>query len=154
MRRLALISLALLVALAAATGASARVARDIGAQAGQLEVQDGAGTVVISMQRGALIGRLDRGRLIVTTRKGGAEITVFGAEETTEPKENTVIYRGDELRFKIAGQGWRVGIQGVGLDASLVGRGAVTLKGTGMASFDGEPFRPWPFEFRSVVLGG
>jgi len=154
MRRLVFTALALLVGLTVAAGASARVQRDIGAQAGQLELQDGAGTVVISMQRGALIGRLDRGRLIVTDRRGAAEVTVFGAEETIETSERTTVYRGDELRFKIAGQGWRVGIQGVGLDASLVGRGVVTLRGTGTASFDGEPFRPWPLEFRSLVLGG
>ena len=154
MRRLVVIALALLVCLAVATGASARVLRDIGAQAGQLEVQDGAGTVVISMARGALIGRLDHGRLVVTDRRGAAEVTVFGAEETIETKERTTIYRGDEIRFKISGQGWRVGIQGTGLDASLVGRGVVTLRGTGMASFDGEPFKPWPLEFRSLVLGG
>jgi len=154
MRRLVFIALVLLVALTVAAGASGRVQRDIGAQAGQLELQDGAGTVVISMQRGALIGRIDRGRLIVTDKRGGAEVTVFGAEETIESKEHTTLYRGDELRFKIAGQGWRVGIQGAGLDASLVGRGVVTLKGTGTASFGGEPFRPWPVEFRSLVLGG
>ena len=61
MRRLVFTALVLLVGLTVAAGASARVQRDIGAQAGQLELQDGAGTVVISMQRGALIGRLDRG---------------------------------------------------------------------------------------------
>lgn len=154
MRRSAFTVFVFVLALAAATGASALADRDVAPPSGQLELQDGAGTVVIAMQRGVLIGRLDRGRLIVTDRRGAAEVAVFGAEETVTNGDKTTVYRGEELRFKIAGSGWRVGIQGVGLDASLVGRGVATLRGTGASSFGGEAFRPWPPEFRSLVLGG
>ena len=154
MRRLSIITLAFAVGLATAVGASARAEQEIGSQAGQLELQRGAGTVVVAMVRGAILGRFERGRLTVTNRKGGAtEITVFGAEETIE-RENGTIYRGQDIRFKISGLGWRVGIQAVGLDLSLVGRGVATLRGTGLVSVDGEPFRPWPPDFRSIVLGG
>ena len=153
MRRIVVLTLALAVGLVTAAGASARAEREIGSQAGQLELQHGAGTVVITMVRGAILGRFERGRLTVTNRKGAAEITVFGAEETVE-RENTTIYRGQDIRFKISGLGWRVGIQAVGLDLSLVGRGVATLRGTGVVSVDGEPFRPWPADFRSIVLGG
>lgn len=152
MRRLAVPSLALALALSLGAGASARVA---GSDAGSLEVQRGNGIVVIQMARGALIGRFSGGRMTVTSRRGGADVTVFGAEETVQLSDSTTVYRGRDVRFKISGTGWRVGIsQALGLDASLVGRGVATLRGAGTMSVDGAAFQPWPPDFRSVPLGG
>ena len=147
-RRLFVFSLALALVLAA--GASARVA---GSDTGSLEVQRGNGTVVVQMMRGALIGRFAAGRISVTSRRGGAEVTVFGAEETIQLNDSTTVYRGRDVRFKVSGQGWRVGIQALGLDASLVGRGVATLRGVGMMSVGGAALQPWPTDFRSVPLG-
>jgi len=149
MRRLILPVLALALVLAA--GASAR---DGGSDAGSLEVQHGNGIVVVQMARGALIGRFSGGRITVTSRRGGADVTVFGAEETIQVNDATTVYRGRDVRFKVSGQGWRVGIQALGLDASLVGRGVATLRGAGMMSVDGAAFQPWPLDFRSLPLGG
>ena len=148
-RRLSIFSLALALVLAA--GASARVA---GSDAGSLEVQHGSGIVVVTMARGALIGHFAAGRITVTSRRGAVDVTVFGAEETVQVNDSTTVYRGRDVRFKVSGQGWRVGIQALGLDASLVGRGVATLRGVGMMSVDGAAFQPWPADFRSVPLGG
>ena len=148
-RRLLIFSLALALVLAA--GASARVA---GSDTGSLEVQRGNGTVVVQMIRGALIGRFAAGRIAITSRRGAADVTVFGADETIQLNDSTTVYRGRDVRFKVSGQGWRVGIQAAGLDASLVGRGVATLRGGGTMSVDGAAFQPWPNDFRSLPLGG
>ena len=151
MRRLVVPLLALALLLVLAAGAPARVA---GSDAGSLEVQHGNGIVVIQMTRGALIGRFGSGRIAVTSRRGAAHVTVFGAEETVQVDDSTTVYRGRDVRFKVSGQDWRVGIQALGLDASLVGRGVATLRGVGMMSEDGAAFEPWPADFRSALLGG
>jgi hypothetical protein len=151
MRRLVVPLLALALLLVLAAGAPAGLA---GSDAGSLEVQRGNGIVVVAMTRGALIGRFGTGRIVVTDRLDAADVTVFGAEETVQVNDSTTVYRGRDVRFKVSGQGWRVGIQALGLDASLVGRGVATLRGVGLMSVDGAAFQLWPADFRSVLLGG
>lgn len=151
MRRLPLLTAGLALALALAAPAAARPL-----EAGSLELQNGSGTVVLTVARGAFYGSLERGRLVVTDGpRTPAEVVVSGAEEVIERDERTTVYRGRGIRFRISGGDWRVGIQGLGINGSVVGRGFVTLRGeAGALSIDYGPFRRWPLEFRTITLGG
>jgi hypothetical protein len=139
--------------LAAAAGA--RPAVVAGGERGSVELQDGSGSVVLTLTRGALIGRFDRGRLRVTLGEGTQpEVVVFGAEETILMDETTTLYRGRNIRFKVLGGTWRVAIHAVNIDASVVGRGIASLRGaTGAVSIDGAQFRALPLEFKVIQLG-
>ena len=80
----------------------------------------------------------------------------------------SVLYRGQGLRFRMLGGGYRVVIRGAGIDVEAVGRGIVTLDGeprvpgedVGVYSLDGadcelEPQRcsPLPTEPERFFLG-
>lgn len=154
-RRLSAFLLVLALALGLAAAAGARPAVVVGGERGSVELQDGSGSVVLTLTRGALIGRFDRGRLKVTLGEGTQpEVVVFGAEETILLDETTTIYRGRNLRFKVLGGTWRVAIQAINIDASVVGRGVASLRGAaGLVSIDGGVFRQLPLEFRVIKLG-
>jgi hypothetical protein len=154
-RRLSAFLLIVPVALALASAANARTAAAAGGERGSVELQDGSGSVVLTLTRGALIGRFDRGRLRVTLGEGTQpQVVVFGADETIVVDETTTIYRGRHLRFKVLGGTWRVAIQATNIDASVVGLGMASLRGAaGLVSIDGGAFRQLPLEFRVIKLG-
>ena len=93
---------------------------------------------------------------------------VFGrkvVEERVGPR--TVVYRGQGLRFRMVGGGYRIVVRGTGIAVSAVGRGVVSLDGerrgdetTGIYSLTGadcwvEPTLcvPLPDEPERFVLG-
>jgi hypothetical protein len=80
--------------------------------------------------RGSLLGRLGSGTLRVTDHTPGDRYvaTVAGRKVTSERiGPRTVLYRGQGLRFRMLGGGYRVVMRGSGISVSAVGRGAVTL---------------------------
>jgi len=109
--------------------ATASVAGAAEPKAGTLSVERGKGVVVVDL-RGSLLGRLGAGSLRVTdhTPNDRYSAMVVGRRVTQErlgPK--TVLYRGQGLRFRMVGGGFRVVARGSGISLSAVGRGAVTL---------------------------
>ena len=97
--------------------------------AGTLSVEHGRGVVMVDL-RGSLLGRLVVGSLRVTdhTPNDRYAALVVGRKVTQErlgPK--TVLYRGQGLRFRMLGGGYRVVVRGSGISVSAVGRGVVTL---------------------------
>lgn len=99
--------------------------------AGTLSVERGNGLVVLDI-RGALLGRLASGvvRVVDTTPRDRFQPIVVGrkvAQERIGP--NQVVYRGQGLRFRMVGGGYRVVIRGEGISLSAVGRGSVVLVG-------------------------
>jgi hypothetical protein len=115
--------------------------------AGTLSVDRGKGVVMIDL-RGSVLGRLAAGSLRITDQTPNDRYAplVVGrrlAQERIGPR--TVIYRGQGLRFRLLGGGYRMVARGTGITLSAVGRGVVMLDGeprfpgddTGVYSRDG-----------------
>ena len=106
--------------------------------------------------RGAIYGKLGRGRIVVTDFPRGPRtiIKVRGAERVEELNARTKIYRGTLLRLRIERGFWRVRLIGRDIYASAVVSGTMTLKGrAGKYSIDGRPFVTWPRRTREFDLG-
>ena len=165
MRKLVIISCTLAAALAALAGHAAAAEPD-----GVLSVERGKGVVMLDL-RGSVLGRLTSGTLRVTDHTPGDRYValVVGrkvVQERLGPR--TVLYRGQGLRYRMLGGGYRIVVRGNGIDVSAVGRGVVMLDGeprvpgedTGVYSLDGadcelEPqlCTPVPIEPERFVLG-
>jgi hypothetical protein len=115
--------------------------------AGTLSVERGKGVVMIDL-RGSVLGRMATGSLRVTdtTPNDHYGALVVGRKLTQERLGlRTVIYRGQGLRFRMVGGGYRMVARGSGITVSAVGRGVVMLDGepkypgddTGVYSLDG-----------------
>jgi hypothetical protein len=165
-RTLALISCASAVAVVALAGVAGAAEPDVGT----LSVERGKGVVMLDL-RGNVLGRLASGTLRVTDQTPGDRFAahVVGRKLTqTRVGPRTVLYRGQGLRFRMLGGGYRVVVRGAGIDVEAVGRGVVMLDGdpgidgddTGVYSLDGadcgvEPqlCAPLPTEPERFVLG-
>ncbi len=124
MRNLALA----LCALAAFVGA-ASIAGAAEPNVGTLSVERGKGVVMVDL-RGSLLGRLGTGSIRVTdlTPNDRFAPMVVGRRMTQERVgARTVLFRGQGLRFRMLGGGYRVVIRGSGISVSAVGRGTVML---------------------------
>ena len=121
------------IAAAAVLGSSAGAA---GPGVGVLSVEDGRGMVTLDL-KGSVLGRLSSGTLRVTdhTPLDRYSALVVGRKVTQERLgPRTVLYRGQSLRFRMLGGGYRIVVRGAGISVSAVGRGVVAL--------DGEPRFP------------
>ena len=97
--------------------------------AGTLSVERGKGVVMVDL-RGSLLGRLVSGSLRVTdhTPNDRFSALVVGRKVTQERVgPRTLIYRGQGLRFRMVGGGYRVIARGSGIAVSAVGHGVVVL---------------------------
>lgn len=166
MRTLALISCAGAAALVALVGFAGAAEPN----AGTLSVERGKGVVMLDL-RGNVLGRLTSGSLRVTDHTPGDRYAAYvvGRKLTqTRVGVRTVLYRGQGLRFRMLGGGYRVVIRGSGIDVEAVGRGVVMLDGepvsegddTGVYSLDGadcgvEPqlCAPLPADPERFILG-
>jgi hypothetical protein len=104
--------------------------------AGTLSVDRGRGTVMIDL-RGSVLGKLGSGTLRITDQTPNDRYTALVAgkkltQERVGPR--TTVYRGQGLRFRLLGGGYRMVARGSGIALSAVGRGTVML--------DGEPRFP------------
>jgi hypothetical protein len=131
-----------------------------GAGDGTLEVTGATGIVGIA-SRGALIGQLDRGRVIFIDdpdAKDSKEPVVWGYESKRDLSDTKALYSGTDIRFRVIGGFFRVKVIGTGMDLSLVGRGSVTLGPAlslltlGTYSLNGGFLLPFPDEVTSVQL--
>jgi hypothetical protein len=121
-----------LLLLATAVPTAALAARTAPAD-GTLAVRDGRGKVQLTI-KGSLIGRLGNGSITIEE---------LAPDEDTEPvvrgyktfkwgrNNNVRTYTGRNVRFRLIGGRYRVVFNGKGLFFSAVGKGRVTLDGTG-----------------------
>jgi hypothetical protein len=114
---------------------------------GTLSVEDGRGKVNLQA-RGGVFGRIDRGTLTVydTTPADANFPVVTGADEPELfVAGNGVRYRGSGIRFRVVGGGFKLVIQGRGIDLSVVGKGSGFIEGDtlepGVYSLDGADCR-------------
>ena len=99
--------------------------------AGTLSVERGKGVVMIDL-RGHCSGGSRIGSLRVTDQTPNDRYTalVVGRKLTQERLgPRTVLYRGQGLRFRMVGGGYRMVARGSGISVSAVGRGVVMLDG-------------------------
>jgi hypothetical protein len=97
--------------------------------AGVLSVERGKGVVTLDL-RGSVLGRLANGALRVTdlTPRDRYLPIVVGRKLVAERLgPRTVVYRGQGLRFRMLGGGYRIVVRGSGISLSAVGRGVVSL---------------------------
>jgi hypothetical protein len=141
MRKLLVLCALTAVVMAASTAWA--VAPDVGT----LSVERGKGVVMIDL-RGSVLGRLSNGTLRVTdqTPNDRYAAVVVGRKLTQERiGPRTLLYRGQGLRFRMLGGGYRMVARGSGITVSAVGRGTVVLDAepkffgddTGVYSLDG-----------------
>ena len=98
---------------------------------GTLSVDSARGVVMLDL-RGSVLGRLTAGTLRVTdlTPSDRYAPLVVGRKLTAERiGPRTVVYRGQGLRFRMLGGGYRTVARGSGITVSAVGRGVVMLDG-------------------------
>jgi hypothetical protein len=158
MRKLVVL-LCALTALAAATVAWAEPT------GGTLSVERGRGIVMIDL-KGSIVGRISIGTLRVTDHTPlDRYAAVVSGRKLTETRlgPRTVLYRGQGLRFRMVGGGYRMMARGSGITVSAVGRGTVVLQAeqrfvgddTGVYSLDGtdcsvEPLSCTPLPIEAV----
>ncbi len=98
---------------------------------GVLSVEQGKGVVMLEI-RGSVLGRLTSGSLRVTDLTPRDRYTglVVGRKLTQERvAPRMTLYRGQGLRFRMVGGGYRIVVRGTGIDLSAVGRGVVSVQG-------------------------
>lgn len=123
MRRLALLILLACLTIPAVALAVGRAAGD-----GTLSVDGAAGSVSVAA-RGAIIGQIDRGSVTIQdpNPNDGKAPVVWGYERKRDLTDTKNVFSGTDIRFRVVGGFFRVKVVGVGIDASVVGRGSVTL---------------------------
>ena len=105
---------------------------------GELSVERGKGAVTLEL-RGSMLGLLGNGVLTVTdlTPRDRYVAMVVGRKmKTVYVGPRTTRYRGQGLRFRMLGGGYRIVVRGSGIALSAVGRGWVTLDGDRLTPFD------------------
>ena len=145
MRRLfLLLALSLATALTAAVPAGSAVARTPGSES--FSLRNGTGIASV-WQRGAILGHLRSGRLVVIDlpTPGSPTVIVRGHETRRVLSESATEYRGRDMSFRIFGGTWRARIRGRGIDVSGVVRGWLRLGGTsGTYAIGDSGYKPWP----------
>jgi hypothetical protein len=158
-----------LLALLALVLPVAAISADLASSAGDgtLSVEDGRGTVTVQA-RGGVIGRIERGTITIfdLTPEDANDPVVFGDDQPVALVGETGIrYRGTAIRYRLIGGGFRIVINGRGIDLSVVGKGTGTIRGEsvspGLYSLDGSDCRkdpdsckPLPEVAKSFKLGG
>lgn len=96
---------------------------------GTLSVEDGQGKVTVQA-RGGVIGRLERGTVTIydLTPEDANEPVVFGDDRPVRfVGETGIQYAGAGLRFRLVGGGFRIVINGKGIDLSVVAKGSGSI---------------------------
>ena len=114
-----LISLATLVVLAVPALAGAERPR------GSLEVTDGRGVITIK-GRGALLGRLDRGSLMIVDLTPNDQ---WSPRVNGVPRGKLVSMRGRDVTFYVPAGRYRIVVRGEGINISARGAGSAVLDG-------------------------
>jgi hypothetical protein len=132
-------TLALPICSLAAVAALVGVARAAEPVPGELSVQDGRGVVVLELRGSVVLGVLGSGAIVVVDRTPRDRyVAVVTGRRVTQQRIGAArtVYRGQGLRFRMLGGGYRIVIRGSGITLSAVGRGLVVLDGDRRAPED------------------
>ena len=155
MRRLltfcAFFALALPAGIQAATAA--------GAADGTLSVKNATGLVLVNAN-GVIIGHADKARITITDADStDGRVIVLGWDTKVALTPTKILYKGEDMRFKLLGGDNILFIRGSGISLSVVGEGKVTLDGGNVAndgkfSVDDGPFLSLPDSIHTFSFGG
>ena len=133
---------------------------------GTLSVE-GASGVVIVQARGAVIGRVANGTVVIADLSPGddSDPVVWGAQFRRQTGSGTIVYKGRNITFRLIGGGFRVTVKGSGISISVVGRGDAFLNGDASAAgvfstsgadcrFAPETCLPLPDVGQRIKIGG
>lgn len=131
---------------------------------GTLSVEGASGLVIVKA-RGAVIGRVDGGQVVIADLSSGDgnDPVVWGAQFRRQLEPGTFVYRGRNITFRVIGGGFRVTVKGSGISISVVGRGDAFLDGEGAGVFSTsgadcrlapETCRPLPDVGQRIKIGG
>jgi hypothetical protein len=125
MRRLLLIVLCSLLLPAGALGGGGSSTGD-----GSLEVQDASGRITVQI-KGLIYGHLSQGSLTVIDYKSDNDTVPQISGASFRLVGGNVRYTGADMRFLFAGGQFTLRLEGSGIDISAVGKGTVTVVGSG-----------------------
>jgi hypothetical protein len=99
---------------------------------GSLSVKAGVGRVTLSPFNGSSLGRVGTGKVIIVDQSltGNGSPDVWGCDNLHVTDRVTVCW-GANLRFRVIDGRYKVVVRGSGINLSVVGRGTVTLDGSG-----------------------
>ena len=124
---------------------------------GTLAISNATGSVSIAA-RGALIGRVDQGRVIIDdpNPNDGAAPVVWGYESKKDLTDTKARYAGTDIRFRMIGGTFKIKVIASGVNLAVVGRGTVILNGAGSDdngsySVNGAPYADVP-DFSTFAL--
>ena len=155
MRRL--LTFCAFVALALPAGIQAATAA--GAADGTLSVKNATGLVLVNAN-GVIIGHADKARITITDADStDGRVIVLGWDTKVALTPTKILYKGEDMRFKLLGGDNILFIRGWGISLSAVGEGKVTLDGGNVAndgkfSIDDGPFLSLPDSYRTFSFGG
>jgi hypothetical protein len=157
MRRLALLTI-LVFALALPVAGLATTSDD-----GTLSVRNGYGLVKLNFS-GSAVGRIAGGKVVATdpVLDDGAGLVFWGCDsKRTDLTATTTVCSGENIRFRAIGGKYKLLVRGSGIFLSVVGRGVVTLDGSGdnpdverdgVYSLNDQPYRSLPDEGKTIDL--
>jgi hypothetical protein len=116
-----------------------------------VEVTNGSGHAILQL-RGAALGEIGRGRIVIVPRVGTEPEFVIQGYEWSRQLDRGTVYGGEHMRFRFKGAG-KLSIYGSRINASAVGIGTVTIEGTGEFSLGGGPYAAWPPDEAVIELG-
>ncbi|HEY8628655.1 MAG TPA: hypothetical protein VIL56_10090 [Gaiellaceae bacterium] len=155
MRRL--LTFCAFVALALPAGIQAATAA--GAADGTLSVKNATGLVLVNAN-GVIIGHADKARITITDADStDGRVIVLGWDTKVALTPTKILYKGEDMRFKLLGGDNILFIRGSGISLSVVGEGKVTLDGGNVAndgkfSVDDGPFLSLPDSIHTFSFGG
>jgi hypothetical protein len=146
-RRLGLVAIALLLAIPAVSPARTMPPGD-----GTLVIKGGRGTIVLQI-KGAAVGWMANGKLTLTDNDPYDENTpLVRGRIKQQLNDATTVYKGHNIRFRMAQGSYRLRFEGAGIHLSAVGRGWVTFDGderfenNGTYSLNGATPEPIPVD--------
>ena len=152
-RNLAFICALSALALPGAASAYGRAPGD-----GTLLIKDGIGKVTVTA-KGGVIGHFGEGVLTVRDPNPDDSISevVTGAEGSHVVNDQVTKYWGKDVRFRYIGGRFTITVVGSDIDLSAIGKGTVTLVGSGTAddgtySLNGQCAQPFPGPFFPTTL--
>jgi hypothetical protein len=151
-RPLVLLTIPIALALVPSAAAQESVPRMLQAGGARVELENGRGFAFFRSREGVILGSIKRGRVVVTDLRRDSEVSVSGCE-TTKRIKRTIVCIGRDLSFSVEKGAWNALLRGVGINASAVLRGTLTLQGrAGTLQINDRPERAWPKAVRTFRL--
>ena len=129
MRRLAFFLVTLLLLAFAATALAGSVASGDGS----LAVSGASARIIVIHGSGLIFGHLNQGTLTVMDYKGDPTAAQVNGSILKLPSGTTTQYSGSDIRFLFPNGQYSLRFDGIGIDISAVGKGAVSAIGVGSA---------------------